>query len=429
MKLLFLANRIPYPPYRGDKLKIYHLAKRLAERHELHLLTFTERPSDKQYRGALEEIFKVVELVHLPKWKAIVNTASGAAKDLPLQVAYFQTAAMRHAADHMMAQHRYDAVHVQHLRMAPYLANYTATPRILDLPDAFSLYWQRRAATQRSPLKKIFEEMEGERVARYEARVLPHYDRVLVCSPEDIAYLQKRHSAQNLSLLPNGVDLAAFDRLPPHDYGRGNILLFTGNMDYAPNVDAVTYFAKEILPLVRDKHRDVRFLIAGQRPVPRVQDLVEDGAEVLGFVEDMAAMYRQASVVVAPLRFGAGTQNKVLEGMAAGVPVVCSDIGFAGLGVESGEGVILQKEPQGFANSVSNLLSSEASRRRIGGLGAAAVRAQFGWDAIAAQLERYFEEVVASRSGGSRSAGGTTLGESTAGTGVGADGDEPASSV
>jgi glycosyltransferase involved in cell wall biosynthesis len=384
----------------------------------LHLLTFTESAKDITYRAALEEIFKVVKLVHLPKWKAVLSTASGAAKDLPLQVAYFQTQAMRHAADHMMAQHRYDAVHVQHLRMAPYLCNYTTTPRILDLPDAFSLYWQRRKEVQRHPLVKIFQEMEGERVARYEARILPHYDRVLACSPEDIAYLQKKHGATNLSLLPNGVDLATFDRLPPHDYRPGNVLLFTGNMDYAPNVDAVTYFAKEVLPLVRKKHPDVRFLIAGQRPIPRVQDLTEDGAEVLGFVEDMAAMYRRASVVVAPLRFGAGTQNKVLEGMAAGVPVVCSEIGFAGLGVENGEGVILQRDALGFADSVSNLLSSESSRRRIGALGAAAVRARFGWDAIAAQLERYFEEVVASRSG-TRSAGGTMLGESTTGTVVG----------
>jgi glycosyltransferase involved in cell wall biosynthesis len=298
--------------------------------------------------------------------------------------------------------------------MAPYLADHQATPRILDLPDAFSLYWKRRAAVQRGQLKKIFEEMEGERVARYEARVLPQYDRVLACSPEDITYLQQAHGAQNLSLLPNGVDLAAFDRLPPHDYTRGTVLLFTGNMDYAPNVDAVVWFANEILPLIRVKHPDVRFLIAGQRPIPRVQDLAEAGAEVLGFVEDMAAMYREASVVIAPLRFGAGTQNKVLEGMAAGVPVVCTEVGFVGLGVQSGDGVILQKEVQGFADSVSNLLSSEGARRRIGGLGAEAVRARFGWDAIAATLENYFVEVVTSRSG-TRSAGGTMLAESTAG--------------
>lgn len=414
MRLLFLANRIPYPPYRGDKLKIYHLAKRLAARHELHLLTFTEHAGDKQYRAELEKIFSRVELVHLPKWKAVFSTAMGTARDLPLQVAYFQNAAMQRAVDHMMAQYRYDAVHIQHLRMAPYLCDYEATPRILDLPDAFSLYWQRRAAAQRHPLVKIFQEMEGERVARYEARVIPQYDRVLACSTEDIGYLQEKHGAGNFSLLPNGVDLAAFDLLSPHDYSRDNVLLFTGNMDYAPNVDAVVWFAKEILPLIRQKHSGVRFLIAGQRPIPRVQDLVEDGAEVLGFVENMAAMYREASVVIAPLRFGAGTQNKVLEGMAAGVPVVCTNVGFKGLGVESGEGVILQTEARGFADSVSNLLSSESARRRIGSLGAQAVRARFGWDAIAAMLENYFVDVVTSRSG-TRSAGGTMLAESTVG--------------
>jgi len=395
LRFLFLANRIPYPPYRGDKLKIYHLAKRLAARHELHLVTFTETEEDKSYVHELRTIFSEVDAVHLPKWRAALNAATAAAAaDLPLQVAYFQDRRMRTRLSQILSRRRFDAAHVQHLRMAPYLAAERRVPRILDLPDAFSLYWQRRAEALSSGPKKIFTEVEAARVLRYEGRILPQYDKVLACSSEDVAHLQTAHGATNLAILPNGVDLAAFDALPPHDYNPARVLLFTGNMDYAPNVDAVVYFAKEVLPIIRAQHPDVRFVIAGQRPVPRVQDLVEDGAEITGFVEKMAAVYRQAAVVVAPLRFGAGTQNKVLEGMAAGVPVVCTRVGFAGLGVASGEGAVLAEDGATFAGEVLRLLASSALRQEVGEAGAAAVRARLGWDAVAARLEDYFGAVI-----------------------------------
>ena len=141
-----------------------------------------------------------------------------------------------------------------------------------------------------------------------------------------------------------------------HDYSHNHTLLFTGNMDYAPNVDAVQYFVEEVFPIIKQQHPQVKFIIAGQRPVKKVLDLASDDVQVTGFIKDLAAVYNQASVVVAPLRFGAGTQNKVLEAMAMGVPVVCSNIGFKGLGIESGEGAIMQTDPQQFAQSVICLL-------------------------------------------------------------------------
>ena len=161
-------------------------------------------------------------------------------------------------------------------------------------------------------------------------------------------------------------------------------------MDYAPNVDAVGYFAESILPLVRAKCPDVKFVIAGQRPVPKVTELANDHIIVTGFVKDLAATYNSASVVVAPLRFGAGTQNKVLEAMAMGVPVVCSNIGFGGLGIQSGQGAIMQTDPVAFANSVIELLSSAAMRKSVGEAGMHVIKTRFDWDIIAAELEGYF---------------------------------------
>ncbi|MES2704584.1 MAG: glycosyltransferase [Bacteroidota bacterium] len=391
MKILFLANRVPYPPYRGDKLKIYNLARRLKDRHELHLLTFAQTKEDLGYKEELEKIFKEVHFVYLPKWKSAMNCLKGGVDSKPLQVLYFQSGEMQAQLDGLLARHSYDAIHVQHLRMSPYLAKRKDLPRILDLPDAFSLYWERRKTVKRGMLTTIFENIEQKRVLKYE-QVLEDYNLALTCSAEDLAYLKNTHNTGNLRLLPNGVDLQTF-AARGHDYTHGHTILFTGNMDYAPNVDAVVYFTETVLPRIKAKCPQVKFVIAGQRPVKKVADLASEDVQVTGFVKDLAEMYNSASVVVAPLRFGAGTQNKVLEAMAMGVPVVCSHIGFGGLGIESGQGAIMQTDPVAFAESVISLLSSAEMRERVGREGMRVIRERFDWDIVAKTLEGYFEEV------------------------------------
>jgi sugar transferase (PEP-CTERM/EpsH1 system associated) len=392
LKLLFFANRIPYPPYRGDKLKIFNLAKRLKGAHELHLLTFAQTREDIQYKAELEKIFKKVTLVYLPKWRSVLNCISALWNSDPLQVLYFRSSAMQKKLDEVLDEGSFDAIHIQHLRMSPYLANKKDIPRILDMPDAFSLYWERREKAQNNFLLKVFEGIEQRRVLASE-KVMNEYDMALVCSPEDLQYLQERHNVKNIKLLPNGVDLDVF-RDVDHDYTHRHTLLFTGNMDYAPNVDAVIYFVAEILPLVRQSFPAVKFVIAGQRPVKKVQALANDYIIVTGFIKNLADIYKTASIVVAPLRFGAGTQNKVLEGMAMGVPVVCSEIGFKGLGINNGEGAIMQTNAKSFADSIIELLHSSEKRKAVGEKGIEVIHSRFGWDAIAKTLEGYFTEVI-----------------------------------
>ena len=386
---------MPYPPYRGDKLKIFNLARRLKAKHELHLITFAQNAEDLEYKAELDKIFSSVQFVYLPKWKSALNCLAGLWNNMPLQVLYFQSTEMNRQLDGLLVRHKFDAIHVQHLRMSPYLSSRKDLPRILDLPDAFSLYWERRKTVKRGILTAIFENIEQKRVLAYE-QILREYNLSLVCSPEDLAYLERTHHTENLRLLPNGVDLATF-KAGGHDYGHGETILFTGNMDYAPNVDAVVYFVESIFPLIRAELPRARFVIAGQKPVKKVLALANDHIIVTGFVENLAAMYNAASVVVAPLRFGAGTQNKVLEAMAMGIPVVCSIIGFGGLGIESGEGAVMQTDPTAFAESVIAILSSESERRRIGAEGQRVVKANFDWDVIASTLNGYFEEIASKK--------------------------------
>lgn len=398
MKILFLANRVPYPPYRGDKLKIFNLATRLKDKHELILLTFAQNKEDLQYKSVLEEVFKEVHFIYLPKWKSALQCLSFLWDSMPLQVLYFKNRGMQHALANLLQKHTFDAVHVQHLRMSPYMLPHPEVPAILDLPDAFSLYWERRKSVKRSLLTTIFETMEQKRVLQYEG-VIKQYPISLVCSVEDQQYLARIHNTNNVQLLPNGVDVRTF-KAGGHDYSHHHTLLFTGNMDYAPNVDAVNYFVTSIFPLIQAAIPDVNFVIAGQRPVPSVLQLQGPQVKVTGFVPNLAEMYNAASVVVAPLRFGAGTQNKVLEAMAMGIPVVCSNIGFAGLGIASGDGAIMQTDPQAFAQSVIELLQSATLRERIGAKGKEVILKHFDWDVVSLQLEQYLLQVASKKKGG-----------------------------
>jgi len=396
VKLLFLANRVPYPPYRGDKLKIFNLAKRLKSRHELHLLTFAQDKQDLQFKAELEKIFKSVHFIYLPKWLSAIKCLAGIFSAKPFQVLYFSSAAMRKKLAEILTTNNFDAVHVQHIRMSPYLANNKTIPRILDLPDAFSLYWERRKKIKRDLFKRIFESIEQARLLRYE-NVIKEFNLSLVCSAEDLDYLKQLHTADNIQLLPNGVDLTTFYPRD-HDYSHNKTLLFTGNMDYAPNVDAVNYFATDIFPFILKECPDAHFVIAGQRPVSKVTALANEHITVTGFIEDLAAKYNTASVVVAPLRFGAGTQNKVLEAMAMGIPTVTSNVGFKGLGIQSGEGAIMNTDALSFADAVIELLRSETLRKTIGQKGIEVIKRQFDWDVITLQLENYFKQVAADRS-------------------------------
>jgi len=392
LKILFIANRFPYPPFRGDKLKIYNLAKRLALHHELHLITFTEQKSDIQYLPELEAIFSKIEIVHLPKLQSVFNVGLGLLGKLPLQVNYFKSNAFDKKLKVLLKENSYDAVHVQHLRMAQYAIHHKHLFRILDLPDAFSLYWQRRKNVPRSFFTRWLDTIESERVLKYEKYILNEFNLNLVCSNEDLKFLENKHNIQTIRLLPNGVDTDKFKPMT-HDYSHAHTLLFTGNMDYDPNVDAVIFFANEVFPLIKQQFPNVKFVIAGQRPIDKVKALSQiKDIEVTGFIPDLSEMYNAASVVVAPLRFGAGTQNKVLEAMAMGIPVVCSNIGFEGLGIADGEGAFMRTDAYSFAAQVSALLNDATLRQSVGEKGVEVIQKSFSWNTVAATLDQYLNQ-------------------------------------
>ncbi|MCK9481585.1 MAG: glycosyltransferase family 4 protein [Bacteroidia bacterium] len=392
MKILFVANRFPFPPHRGDKIKIYNLARKLALKHELILVTFTQDKQDLANLSKLNHIFSRVETIHLPQWKSVLSCSRFLIDKSPLQVLYFRSNAFKKLLSKVVAEEQPDVVHVQHLRMSQYLNQLAGIPALLDLPDAFSMYWERRKNQAAGVLKKMFNTMEFKRLEKYEL-ILKRFNLCVACSKEDVNYLIKKHELTNIKVLPNGVDVEVFSSGMGHDYSQNKILLFTGNMNYAPNVDGVQYFVKDILPLIHKKHPQVKFVIAGQNPVHSVLTLASEQVEVTGFVIDIVDYYKQAAVVVAPLRIGAGTQNKVLEALSMAIPVVCTRVGFEGLGIKQGEGAFMETENTAFANRVMELLDNQELRKSTGLSGQAMIRKQFDWNVVASVLEEYLKEI------------------------------------
>ncbi len=393
MNILIIANRFPYPPFRGDKLKIFNLATQLSQQHNLHLITFAEQESDFKDIDKISHLFKTIEVIRLPKWKSVLNVALGLLGNKPLQVNYFKSKEFQHQLDNLLSKQAFDVLHIQHLRMAQYAIEKINYKRILDLPDAFSLYWERRKNIKRNFFQKILDNIESKRVLKYEAEILKTFNLNLVCSAEDQKHLIQKHKVSNVQVLPNGVDIEKF-KMGNHSYSHNETLLFTGNMDYAPNVDAVIYFVKDIFPTIKKEFPKVKFIIAGQRPVQKVLELAQEkDVEVTGFIPDLANIYNAASVVVAPLRFGAGTQNKVLEAMSMGIPVVCTNIGFEGLGIQNGEGAFMEISANGFAQKVGELLNSETSRTQTGKRGNEVIIQKFSWQGVATTLNQYYKHL------------------------------------
>ena len=407
MRILFLANRIPFPPYRGDKLKIYNLAKELHQRHTLKLVTFYEKPEEQAYRMDLLRFFETVDLVYLGRIKSYFQVAKGLLLNkLPLQVNFFRNREMEEAVANLIYTFRPDVIHVQHLRMAQFIPSHYRNKAILDLPDAISMYYQRVRSFTQNPILKWIYNLEILRLKEYENSVLSKFSKVLCCSQEDLNYLKNIHPFPRYAVLENGVDVELysphkhdhFSELAPSNSvkveNKEQIILFTGNMNYAPNVDAVVYFAQEIFPQILSNWPDAIFEIAGQSPVKKVLLLAQQpNIRVTGFLPSLKEAYAKADLVVAPLRFGAGTQNKVLEALSMEIPVVCTPIGFFGLGLKNGGGIWCETESEAFASRIETILIDIENHQKLARIAALDVRKRFNWRTIAKKLETYCTEL------------------------------------
>lgn len=386
--LLFLSHRIPYPPDKGDKIRSWHLIQHLAKQWQVHLGAFVDDPDDWQHVPVLDNICADVKLQALDpttgKLRSLVGLLSGEALTLPY---YRDPQLASWVADKL--QSGMDAVVVYSSAMAQYVMTANDLPRIMDFVDIDSDKWRQYAHTKAWPLSWLYHR-EGRYLLEWERNVAASFDAGLFVSEAEAADFRKLapESSSRISHYNNGVDAAYFspDQRYPNPYPDATrILAFTGAMDYWPNIDAVVWFAKEILPEVRRRHPDVVFYIVGSRPAPEVRALAGEGVVVTGRVEDIRPYLFHADGVVAPLRIARGIQNKVLEAMAMAKTVVSSPQALEGIAAKLDAEILCADSPSSFVLALDRVLAG----LDCGPAARARVVSDYSWEASLARVDAW----------------------------------------
>ena len=401
MKILFLCHRMPYPPKRGGKIRPFNMIRHLARSHEVTVATLvrsTQEEADaEQLRSYCDELH-VGRLSPVSAWaRFVLYGLTGR----PATFGYFQCSSLARKVRRLLSLRNFDAILVHCSSMGPYVAGHDGCRKVMDFGDADSEKWFEYARSSALPLSWAFW-LEGRRVRRAERGLGARFDAASVNAPREREVLAG-YVRSPISVIPNGVDLEYFQ--PGRTSGLGyvpNRMIFTGNMSYRPNVEAVRHFVGEIFPRICREVPDTQFYIVGMDPAPAVRRLAEgDRIVVTGKVDDVRPYLDSAAVAVAPLRVARGLQNKVLEAMAMRVPVVASPAAFAGISAVAGHDLLVARKPAEFSRAVVSLLRDSAARERYAAAGRSFVETNHNWSRL---LER-LENLVA---GGDRLAEGTT---------------------
>jgi sugar transferase (PEP-CTERM/EpsH1 system associated) len=396
VKILYLAHRIPYPPNKGEKIRTFHQIQQLARRHTIHLCSFLDDPRDLPGASELREHCASVEVVYHGQARILLLAVAAFLKRSPFSVSLFYRKALAEKVAQKAATERFDCIIVSSSSMAQYACLVPRVPKILDFIDLDSEKWGLYAQHRMSPLSLIYR-LEAQRLAKYEEEMAHLFDHSIVISEEERRVFQKRVSNGPVAVISNGVDLEYFSP-------RGNVapkisqpvIVFTGAMDYFPNVDAVQYFCHEIFPLVRRELFGARFYIVGRNPTRPVRELSKQANVIVtGTVPDVRPYLAQATVAVAPFRLARGLQNKVLESMAMGVPVVGTTEAFKGIAATDHDGILIADDPASFARHVISLVQADAeSWRGFSAQARSYVERHHRWEDQGEKLERILQKVV-----------------------------------
>jgi sugar transferase (PEP-CTERM/EpsH1 system associated) len=383
--LLLLIHRIPYPPNKGDKIRSYHLLKHLAQHYRVHLATFVDDPNDWQYVPHVEALCASSHFARMNPLLARARSLGALLKNRSLSLEYYRDAGLARWVDQTLAAHKIDRVLVFCSPMAQYAERHRGARRVIDFCDIDSEKWRQYAEQKSFPMSWLYR-YEARQLLRYERQVARDYDASLFVSAPEAELFRSLapESSPKIGHFSNGVDTDYFspDQAHANPYGAGErALVFTGAMDYWPNIDAVKWFAAEVFPAVRQRFPEARFYIVGSRPSPAVQALAQqDGIVVTGTVPDVRPYIAHAAVAVAPLRIARGVQNKVLEAMAMATPVVVSPQALEGIDAVPGSELVLADEPAAFADACAALLAGQDSASAaIGRAARAKVQRQYSW--------------------------------------------------
>ena len=389
--LLFLAHRLPYPPNKGDKVRSYHFLKHLARRYRVFLGTFIDDPADWQHLAAVRALCAGINVQPRRRWTGAASGAVALLGGEPLTLPYFRSRALAHWVRRVVERERVKRAFAFSSPMAQYVIDLAGLRTIVDFVDMDSAKWDDYASRRRWPASALYRR-EARRLLVYEKAVAARAAAsVFVTDDETRRFVAEApECAARVSTIRNGVDSDYFS--PAQSFASPfrpgeRAIVFTGSMDYWPNMDAAVWFVREVMPLLRRRDDRLRFYIVGMNPGVAVRALAEHAATVItGRVADVRPYLQHAAVVVAPLRVARGIQNKVLEAMAMGRPVVASATCAAALSALPGADLEVASTGAEFAAKVLALVYSPDARD-MGARARARVLDDYVWPGSFAQLE------------------------------------------
>jgi sugar transferase (PEP-CTERM/EpsH1 system associated) len=372
MRLLLLTHRLPYPPHKGEKIRSLNMLRWLAQRHEVVLASTVDDPQDVDHVWELDPLLKALAYERIDTGGRKVRSALAVLRRGSISVAAFYSPALQRKVDELIEAQQIEAVLCCSSPMAEYVFRSRHRQRlrglvkVMDLIDVDSYKWRQYAEDTRGLMAFVYR-YEARRLAAYEQRIARGFDHLLVVSEEE-RRLFPGGAPVHLTAIGNGVDLEAFSpRYRSELKLTSPALVFTGVMDYRPNIDGVRWFAHEILPQVRAVVPGTHFYIVGSRPTAEVQALgALPGVVVTGFVKDVRDYVAASSVCVVPLRLARGIQNKLLEALAMGRPVVTTAAAFEGARAVAGRDLLVAGNPMEFATAVIALLQDPAGAALLG---------------------------------------------------------------
>jgi polysaccharide biosynthesis protein PslH len=386
MRIFFVCRRVPFPPDRGDKIATFNEIRHLSARHEVHVFCLGDGCQDLDNIPGLRKYATSVTAAPVNtliiKLRALKALLSGE----PLSVAAFNEATLHAAIRQKFDELRPDLIIVYSCNVAQFAEHFPQVPRIMQFGDLDSLKWRQYAERSRIPLKWIYA-IEEKRLLAYERRIARAFSYALVHTDLERRDFERLIPGVPVTLVGNGVDLDYFRS--GGDAKQPASIVFTGVMDYRPNVDAVVWFCNEILPAIQAEIAEASFTICGSRPTPTVLNLAKQrGVAVTGWVPDTRPYLDRAEVFVAPLRMARGVQNKLLEALAMGLPCVASTAAWNGTTIAQGEGILGTDNPREFAEHVIRLLQQDDWRADMARRARTAAEANYRWEAQMARLDQ-----------------------------------------
>lgn len=396
MKILFIAHRIPYPPDKGEKIRAFHELKFLGARHTVDLYCFADSEAEAGQQTALKDYCRRIYVETRSRLKKVTGAAKSFLRGEPLSCGFFFSGKFQAEVLSALAGETYDVIFVYCSSMAQYIPLELATPVVMDFVDIDSAKWSQYAKISRPPISWVYER-EAKTLAAHEEKWARASSFTIVTTLQE-AELLRGEGIPPVQVVCNGVEIPVRrdTGLPESIRALQPFALFVGTMDYLPNVDAVAYFAEEILPRIRERHPELNFLIVGRNPSNRVHKLgTLPGVVVTGAVPDIEVYLANCAAVVAPFRIAQGIQNKLLEALAACKPIVSTSGPAAAIGGKHGETLLIADNAEDFGNAVVALLEDPALCCRFSN-GVEFVRKNFSWHENLNHLEQLLLQAAGS---------------------------------